>query len=148
MHWNLPANPVDLEQREGRVHRYKGHAVRKNVAGKYGLECLRKISNSEQQDDPWDLLFSQASIDSKDDESDLVPYWIYEDGDASVERRIPLMPYSREVQRLQDLIKGLANYRLVFGQPRQEDLLACLSELEDTEISSEHLIDLRPDPER
>ena len=66
----------------------------------------------------------------------------------SVERRIPLMPYSREVQRLQDLIKGLANYRLVFGQPRQEDLLACLSELEDTEISSEHLIDLRPDPER
>ena len=31
-HWNLPRNPVDLEQREGRVHRYKGHAVRKNVA--------------------------------------------------------------------------------------------------------------------
>ncbi len=23
-HWNLPSNPVDLEQREGRVHRYKG----------------------------------------------------------------------------------------------------------------------------
>ena len=32
VHWNLPSNPVDLEQREGRVHRYKGHAVRKNVA--------------------------------------------------------------------------------------------------------------------
>ena len=30
-HWNLPGNPVDLEQREGRVHRYKGHAIRKNV---------------------------------------------------------------------------------------------------------------------
>jgi hypothetical protein len=30
--WNLPTNPVDLEQREGRIHRYKGHAVRKNVA--------------------------------------------------------------------------------------------------------------------
>ena len=28
-HWNLPSNPVDLEQREGRIHRYKGHAVRK-----------------------------------------------------------------------------------------------------------------------
>src|SRR5690606_39964746 len=23
VHWNLPGNPVDLEQREGRVHRYK-----------------------------------------------------------------------------------------------------------------------------
>ena len=32
VHWNLPANPVDLEQREGRVHRYKGHAIRKNIA--------------------------------------------------------------------------------------------------------------------
>lgn len=33
MHWNLPGNPVDLEQREGRIHRYKGHAVRWNVVG-------------------------------------------------------------------------------------------------------------------
>src|SRR5687768_7390850 len=31
-HWNLPSNPVDMEQREGRVHRFKGHAVRKNIA--------------------------------------------------------------------------------------------------------------------
>src|SRR5262245_26296468 len=30
VHWNLPSNPVDLEQREGRVHRYKGHALRRN----------------------------------------------------------------------------------------------------------------------
>ncbi|MBI1873441.1 MAG: hypothetical protein HYS05_06060 [Acidobacteria bacterium] len=36
VHWNLPSNPVDLEQREGRVHRYKGHAVRKNAARLYG----------------------------------------------------------------------------------------------------------------
>ena len=35
-HWNLPSNPVDLEQREGRVHRYKGHAVRRNVSKAYG----------------------------------------------------------------------------------------------------------------
>src|SRR5699024_86330 len=40
VHWNLPANPVDLEQREGRVHRYKGHAVRKNVADEYSEYAL------------------------------------------------------------------------------------------------------------
>ena len=40
VHWNLPNNPVDLEQREGRVHRYKGHAVRKNVALKHGAGAL------------------------------------------------------------------------------------------------------------
>ena len=34
-HWNLPHNPVDLEQREGRVHRYKGHAIRLNVAANH-----------------------------------------------------------------------------------------------------------------
>lgn len=36
VHWNLPSNPIDLEQREGRVHRYKGHAVRKNIALHHG----------------------------------------------------------------------------------------------------------------
>ena len=28
VHWNLPGNAVDMEQREGRVHCYKNHAVR------------------------------------------------------------------------------------------------------------------------
>ncbi len=39
MHWNVPGNPVDFEQREGRVHRYMGHAVRKNVAAAHGTEA-------------------------------------------------------------------------------------------------------------
>ena len=34
VHWDIPGNPVDFEQREGRVDRYKGHAIRKNVAGR------------------------------------------------------------------------------------------------------------------
>ena len=41
VHWNLPSNPVDLEQREGRVHRYKGHAVRKNAATATWRACDR-----------------------------------------------------------------------------------------------------------
>ena len=36
-HWNLPSNPVDIEQREGRVHRYKGLVIRSNLAAQYGL---------------------------------------------------------------------------------------------------------------
>ena len=42
VHWNLPTNPVDLEQREGRTHRYKGHAVRRNIAKVLGIEVLRE----------------------------------------------------------------------------------------------------------
>lgn len=123
VHWNLPSNPVDLEQREGRVHRYKGHAVRKNVAEKYGLTAL---SGAQEGGDPWQTLFNMASQGKSDGDSDLIPYWIFEEGSARVERRIPLLPYSKEVGKLKRLKQGLALYRMVFGQPRQEDLLFSL----------------------
>lgn len=32
VHWNLPCNPIDLEQREGRINRFLCHAIRQNVA--------------------------------------------------------------------------------------------------------------------
>lgn len=123
-HWNLPSNPVDLEQREGRVHRYKGHAIRKNVAERFGLAGLR--GRIEPGDDPWRELFALA-VDGRDGGvNDLVPFWIYEEGAARVERRVPLFPFSREHAQLARLKDRLAIYRLVFGQPRQEDLLTHL----------------------
>ena len=147
MHWNLPSNPVDLEQREGRVHRYKGHAVRKNVAEKYGLQSLDGLSDDECVD-PWSILFDQASADKQDGQSDLVPYWIFEEGSARIERRIPILPYSKEVQKLKSLTETLANYRLVFGQPRQEDMVEQLNKVDgDVEIR-DFLVDLRPPIER
>jgi hypothetical protein len=125
VHWNLPSNPVDLEQREGRVHRYKGHAVRKNIAARYGLAGLAQW---DQRGDPWAHLFLRACQDRAPGASELVPFWIYEGGDARIERRVPLIPFSREVGQLHRLKRNLALYRLVFGQPRQEDLLAHLTE--------------------
>lgn len=121
-HWNLPSNPVDLEQREGRVHRYKGHAVRRNVARRWGLETL--AAGMDGRSDPWRVLFDAAAEARADGTNDLVPYWIYEvEGGAQVERRVPGFPFSREVGKLSRLQKGLAVYRLAFGQPRQEDLM-------------------------
>lgn len=125
VHWNLPSNPVDLEQREGRVHRYKGHAVRKNIAERYGLATL---SGTYEEGNPWQTLFQIAAQSKSDGCSDLIPYWVFEDGSARVERRIPLLPYSKEVGKLKRLKQGLALYRMVFGQPRQEDLLFSLTQ--------------------
>ena len=146
MHWNLPSNPVDLEQREGRVHRFKGHAVRKNLAQAYGLQAMCRLA--EIPSDPWKAMFDMAAEDREDGASDLVPYWLFEEGDTRVERRVPLLPYSREVGQLARLKRGLALYRLVFGQPRQEDLLGFLSDKlpeEDAErIVEEWKIDLSP----
>ena len=146
MHWNLPSNPVDLEQREGRVHRFKGHAVRKNLAQAYGLKALCRLA--EIPSDPWKAMFDLAAENREDGASDLVPYWLFEEGDTRVERRVPLLPYSREVGQLARLKRGLALYRLVFGQPRQEDLLGFLIDKlpeEDAErIVEEWKIDLSP----
>ena len=143
VHWNLPSNPVDLEQREGRVHRYKGHAVRKNIAECYGMAALCDVYSGG---DPWQLLFQIASQSKCNGHSDLIPFWIFEEGSARVERRIPLLPYSKEVGKLKRLKQGLALYRMVFGQPRQEDLLFSLSQNGNHEIANlaDWMISLEP----
>jgi hypothetical protein len=144
VHWNLPSNPVDLEQREGRVHRYKGHAVRKNVAS-----LGRKNGHAPAPGaNPWPDFFKNAEK-HVDRTSEIVPYWVFpiEDG-AHIERHTPTLPLSREAARLPALRGSLAVYRMVFGQPRQEDLLEHLkrtvSEQELAQISGELYIDLEP----
>ena len=123
MHWNLPSNPVDLEQREGRVHRYKGHAVRKNVAAKHGAEVL-----GGDVKDVWHALFETARRGSSEG-GGLVPYWLFPHADgAHIERHVPALPLSRDATQLQALKRSLAVYRMVFGQPRQDDLVAFLLE--------------------
>ena len=123
VHWNLPSNPVDLEQREGRVHRFKGHAVRKNIAVKHGVAALSRDSK-----DIWNTLFEIASAESSGSRG-LVPYWLFPLADGSyVERYVPALPLSRDAHQREALSKSLAVYRMVFGQPRQDDLVAFLLE--------------------
>ncbi|MDR2368571.1 MAG: DEAD/DEAH box helicase [Deltaproteobacteria bacterium] len=149
VHWNLPSNPVDLEQREGRVQRYKGHAVRKNVARRYGLKSLPPIGKGKPwaRPDPWQAMFDQALRDREKGRNDITPYWVF-DGEAKIERRIPMIPFSREVGRLRELKRDLATYRLVFGQPRQEELLAALNLGRPVDEMSGWLISLAPPKKR
>ncbi|MCY4423664.1 MAG: helicase-related protein [Acidimicrobiaceae bacterium] len=135
VHWNLPYNPVDLEQREGRVHRYKGHAVRRNIASTLGPELF--AGGLTAGADPWDGLFSMAAERGERD-SEMVPYWVFNEGPAKIERHVPVMPFSQEAAALPRLRKALAAYRLAFGQPRQEELV----ELLGTDRSDEDLMRL------
>ena len=137
-HWNLPGNPVDLEQREGRVHRFKGHAIRLNLA--HGQIAVVR-GQAVCPDDPWKTMFDAASAETAAD-TDLIPYWIYE-GPVRVERRVPMLPFSREVRRLEWLKHSLTVYRLAFGQPRQEDLLEYLQSLLGTDTAIEDLTELQ-----
>ena len=122
VHWNLPNNPVDLEQREGRVHRYKGHAVRKNVARQFRDHVL-----ASDAPDPWEAAFHRAVVERPPSESDLVPFWVLPlEGGAKIERHVLALPLSRDEAQLEALRRALTIYRMAFGQNRQEDVLAYL----------------------
>jgi len=146
IHWNLPSNPVDLEQREGRIHRYKSYVIRKNIAQKYANFLLN--NGLEINQDPWDILFSKAIQDREDGLNDLNPFWIYETKEGyKVERHVPCYPLSREEYKLSALKRSLALYRMAFGQARQQELIDFIkNNLGDEDISEimKYRIDLSP----
>ena len=143
VHWNLPGNPVDLEQREGRVHRYKGHALRKNIAS-----CFADAAISQDETDPWEAMFERAKQDRDVSDNDLTPFWIFPSGEAKIERHVPALPHSREIEQQANLQRSLVLYRMVFGQNRQEDLIAYLrgrfTDDEITNLIEDCRIDLSP----
>lgn len=141
VHWNLPSNPVDLEQREGRINRFKCLAIRRNVVKLYSNETYHT----------WDELFSMAYSNLKGTHSDIVPYWclpvaeLTEEQRAKleyIERIVPLYPLSRDRYKYERLIKVLALYRMTLGQPRQEELLNLLKNMH---LSDEQLKELTID---
>ncbi|MCT2538760.1 helicase-related protein [Sedimentimonas flavescens] len=144
VHWNLPGNPVDIEQREGRVNRYKNHAVRLNLA-----QAQRgTLTSGDARSDPWVRMFEAARAGTEAS-GDMVPFWLLE-GDHKVERHVLSLPFSRESTRLGWLNRTVALYRLAFGQPRQDDLLAILdraaAELSPSDLDALQ-ISLRPNSE-
>jgi hypothetical protein len=129
---------VDIEQREGRVHRFGGHAVRKNIAQKY-----RDLAFEMANGSPWPAMFEAAHADRSDDVKeklgDLWPWWVFP-GEAQIETWIPSLPFSRDLEREERLRRLRAVYRVAFGQPRQEELGMLLT---DGNCKFEP-IDLRP----
>lgn len=145
VHWNLPSNPVDLEQREGRIHRYKGHVIRRNLADHYAKEIL--AGSPAPLSDPWQQIFDQAVKDRPTGANDLIPFWIYEQGGHKIERRLPILPFSRETYQIDGLKKALVAYRSLIGQPRQQELMEFIQNLTSEDISQilyDCSIDLRP----
>lgn len=120
-HWNTPPNPVDFEQREGRVDRYRGHAIRKNVADRHGDLAL-----NARDGHPWDLLY-EAATDERANYGDFAPGWVYP-GSAKIERHVAPLALSSDRSRYERVRRDVSLYRLTFGQPRQEDMLELLSD--------------------
>lgn len=144
VHWNLPSNPVDLEQREGRVHRYKGHAIRKNLCIGYW-----NFARHTTFKDPFEKMFAIAKENNQGRHGDIFPYWILPvDEGVKIERHVLALPLSHDLQRYIELKRALAVYRMVFGQNRQSDLIDLLlswfPKEKISEISEKLRIDLSP----
>jgi hypothetical protein len=131
VHWNLPSNPVDLEQREGRINRYDGLSIRRNIGSDFPLGTVCP----ETGENLWKSVFrilAEKSHENGRFKHGLFPHWIYQSqggpgadiADQSIIRR-HLLFYagSRDRQHYVELKRALALYRLVFGQPRQQDIL-------------------------
>ena len=139
----MPANPVDFEQREGRINRFKNLAIRQNLAIKY----MSKLVDADSAT-IWDQLFQLAIEIEKGDKSDLVPYWHVEPENIFIERQVPTISYNKEVRKLKNLLRTISVYRISLGQPRQEELVKHLienfDEKEIERVQSELLINLSP----
>lgn len=165
VHWNLPASPVDFEQRDGRIHRFRNHAVRRNVARDWGGASLHEAPGRHG----WDWMFDCATVvvsEAKADAGGMRPSWVYCEGDseaprmtpawmlaamgahARIERHVPVIPHSRDESRLRRMNRAVGMYRMVFAQPREEDLLAHLQrqlgEGVIKQFATKIVIDLRP----
>ncbi len=136
VHWNLPANPIDLEQREGRINRYKNLAIRQNVANWYNSIPFDR--------DPWVEMFDRCKEEKQGEHCEIIPYWYVpcdkENGDiVPIERLVLKYPYSRDEQQYERLVRMLSIYRLSLGQTRQEELLEYILQ----NMNEDHLDELK-----
>ena len=128
-HWDLPSNPVDLEQREGRISRFGGLVVRRPLALLIGKKAL--ADTAQTGGSPWYHLELHARTQHSD-AIGLSPWWQFQD--AAIERHVLSLPQSRDAARFQRLRKQRLLYRVVLGQPNQEDLVDLLAHGDEERI--------------
>ncbi|MFC2109337.1 DEAD/DEAH box helicase family protein [Bacteroidota bacterium] len=144
-HWNLPHNAIDLEQREGRINRYKGLVIRQKLAETLTDGDVFKLGDKSL----WENMFALAEKKHEQDISGIKPFWYLDEGNATIERFVPYHPLSSDNKKYEQLKTTLALYRLTFGQPRQEELVQALNGLnlnadEITSLRKSLLINLSP----
>lgn len=111
IHWDLPRDPVDFEQREGRVSRYASLGVRRALAEKYGPGELPPWSS------PFQAVFDAARA-AKKEGLGLERWWSPVDHQpVSVTFSLP---FSRGDVKLKHLREELVKYRLALGQPEPQ----------------------------
>jgi hypothetical protein len=140
VHWDLPSNPVDLEQREGRISRYGGLVVRRPLGKCLGTDAIAAARSGRS---PWAAAAAIAEQAYRN-HTGLSPWWTLEGAD--INRYVLALSKSRDVARFDHLQRQRLLYRLALGQPNQEDLVNHLARGSDQKIEllSALSLDLSP----
>lgn len=110
VHWDLPGDPVDFEQREGRIARYGSLAVRRSLSREHGVESLAAARGVS----PFGELISLARR-VEGDRTGLERWWLPAEGrptSISFDWR-----FSHRAARRDRMLEDLLYYRLALGQP-------------------------------
>lgn len=122
VHWDLPSDPVDFEQREGRIARYASLAVRQSLARRHGDEALDRAGASS----PF-LALLEVSGEQPSGRTGLERWWLPEVGrpvSVSFDWR-----FSLRSKRKDEMLQELLYYRLALGQPDPEAFMEMLKRI-------------------
>ena len=149
MHWRLPANPVDFEQREGRINRYHCLALRKKLIEWYGdlteEKDIYKIYQSAFENATQILLQDK---DNRVVNCGLVPDWVLLNQETkesvSIKRYVPYFCLSRTNEDFHKNLKVLQLYRSVIGQTDPQEVMERLMNNRTVEEVAELFVDFSP----
>ena len=114
MHYTLPATPAAIEQREGRIDRYRGY-----------IQRLRQAKHNPDLN--WAQMFAQDAPGS----SGIVPGWVVppEEDDLRMERITAILPQTAEDLRYEKLLRCKREYRSILGMPNSMDEVQQLADI-------------------
>ena len=112
IHWNIPGNPIEMEQRNGRIDRFHSLSVRQSVAAALGKENILE--------DDWKQIIDKAR-DKWPDESGLSPDWYIENPSCPIEQYAYYLPFSKDEDDLRLVCFQSGYYRAVLGQPNFQE---------------------------
>lgn len=138
VHWDLPADPVDFEQREGRIARYASLAVRRSLADDHGADALSGAGEAS----PFRRLLDIAR-DQPATTTGLERWWL--PSKVRPESVSFDWKFSVRTARKARMLEDLLYYRLALGQPDTAAFVAMLNRIGADEAQARSLaIDLAP----
>jgi hypothetical protein len=148
VHWNLPTNPIDLEQREGRINRRNSLSIRLAMRQDVDPSELRRV-DAPLIVQAIDTIVRRGTRHAHEKHG-LYPNWIYEGKGGTtnaVRRHLPIYGSSVDVDRYARLRKRLSLYRLAFGQANQDALLDELDRIGKNDLAvrlAPYMLNLAP----